>query len=125
LQGQEPRAEAVGPTAEAREALVAGSVIATSLGPTGPLRGFACPQRQVSSPARLFGALDRGGADTDRRRFGGAGDRGRLLDPRLQLGDRRRQRPRGKPPLVGVVALTGLDALKLRAREAESSLAPG
>jgi malyl-CoA/(S)-citramalyl-CoA lyase len=87
----------------------------------GALRRFAGLQRQVRRPPRLFGALDRGGADADRGRFGGAGDRRRLVDPRLQLGERRRQRPRGKPPLVGVVALAALDARNLRTPEAEAA----
>jgi hypothetical protein len=119
LQRQKPRAKAIGAAAEAGEALVAVSARRAAVGAADPLRGLARPQRQVRRPTRPFGAFDRRRTDADRRCFGGAGDRRRLVDPCLQLGDRRRQRSRGEPPLVGAVALTRLDARNLRTPEAE------
>src|SRR5712671_4143018 len=121
LQLQEPSADPVGAAGEEQQAVV---VVRRARGrPTAvhavsATRRLARLTRQVRRPPRPFGALDRRVADRHRRGLGGAGDRDRLVDPRLQLGDGRRRRPLGQQPLVGVVAGTVLHALNLGTAQA-------
>ena len=93
--------------------------------PAAPRFSRSGPLGELGGAPGLLGGVDRGGADGHHRRFGGAGDGHRLVDPLLQLAQQRRRRPLGQHPVLGVVALGTLHSPQFTGEQAANPASAG